>query len=85
MAFVQYGHQTEAERAADERQREAMQTIKEIGQWQGVIVGQLEQLIRGGPPDAIRQRIAEASEEYGVRLRAVMGAEPYRLTGPTRR
>jgi hypothetical protein len=85
MGFVQYGHQTEAERAAAERQRERMQIVKEIGEWQAVIVCQLEQLIRGAPPDRIRARISEASEEYGVRLRALLGPEPYRLTGPTRR
>lgn len=84
MAFVQFGYQTEAERAAGERQRDAMQLIKEIGEWQAVIVGQLEQLIRGAPPDAIRQRIAEASEEYGERLTTLLKAEPYRLTGPRR-
>jgi hypothetical protein len=85
MAFVQHGHQSEAERAADVQQRERLQLVKEISEWQAVIVLQLEQLIRGAPPDGIRQRIAEASEEYGVRLRAIMEAEPYRLTGPTRR
>ncbi len=84
MAFVQYGYQTEAERAAAERQRDAMQLVKEIGEWQTVITGQLEQLIRGAPPDRIRQRIAEASEEYGVRLRTLLEAEPYRITGPRR-
>jgi hypothetical protein len=83
--FVQYGvHQTEAERAAAERQRERMQLVKEIGEWQAVIVSQLEQLIRGAPPDRIRKRIAEASEEYGVRLRTLLESEPYRLTGPSR-
>jgi hypothetical protein len=84
MAFVQYGYQTEAERAADERQRDAMQLIKEIGQWQAVIIGQLEQLVRGAPPDRIRTRISEASREYGVRLEMLLGVEPYRLKGPGR-
>jgi hypothetical protein len=84
MAYVQYGYESADERAAAERQREALQLIKEIGQWQQVIVSQLEMLIRGSPPDAIRKRIAEASKEYGVRLEALLGAEPYRLTGPRR-
>jgi hypothetical protein len=33
------------------KQRDAMQLVKEIGQWQAVIIGQLEQLVRGGPPE----------------------------------
>ena len=85
MAFVQYGHETEAERAAAQRQRERLQLVKEIGEWQAVIVLQLEQLVRGAPPDRIRSRISEASREYGVRLEALLEAEPYRLTGPSRR
>jgi hypothetical protein len=83
--FVQHGFpQSEAERAAAKRQQDALQCLKELSQWQAVIVGQLEQLIRGGAPDRIRLRIAEASEEYGIRLRALMEAEPYRLEGPRR-
>jgi hypothetical protein len=82
MSFVQYGHQTDVERAADERQREALQIIKEIGEWQSVIVLQLQMLVRGHPPDAIRQRIAEASREYGERLTSLLSQQPYRLTGP---
>jgi hypothetical protein len=84
MPFVQYGYETEAERAAAKKQRDAMQLVKEIGEWQQVIVGQLEQLIRGAPPDRIRKRIQEASSEYGIRLAALLEAEPYRLTGPSR-
>jgi hypothetical protein len=83
MAYVQYGHMTEAERAADERHREAMEMIKLISQHQAVIVGQLEQLVRGHPPDAIRKRIAEEAAEYGLLLEELMGSvDQYRLTGP---
>jgi hypothetical protein len=82
--FVQYGYVTEAERAADQRRRDAMQLIREIGDWQSVIVQQLEMLVRGHPPDAIRKRISEASIEYGERLSKIMNDEPYRLTGPSR-
>jgi hypothetical protein len=84
MGYVQYGHQTDAERAADERQREALETIKEIGQWQAVIVLQLQMLVRGHPPDAIRQRIAEASREYGERLTRLLEEQPRRIAGPKR-
>jgi hypothetical protein len=84
MSFVQYGyHQTEAQRAAEERQRDAMELVKEISQHQAVIIGQLEQLIRGGPPEGILQRIAEEGVEYGVRLEAIlklMGCEQRRIT-----
>jgi hypothetical protein len=85
MAFVQYGYQTEAERAAAERQRDAMALIKRISEHQAVIVGQLEQLVRGGPPDAIRARIAEEGVEYGFLLEELMGSvAQYRITGPRR-
>lgn len=84
MAFVQYGFQTEAERAADQRQRDGMQTIKEISEWQAVIIGQLEMLVRGHPLDAIRQRIAEASQEYGERLTKLLADRSCRIAGPKR-
>jgi hypothetical protein len=82
---VHVPYMSEAEIAAARKQREAMQLVKEIGEWQAVIIGQLEQLIRGAPPDRIRQRVAEASKEYGFRLAALLESEPYRLTGPARR
>jgi len=53
---------------AARRQEDALRRVKEISQQQAVIINQLEQLIRGAPPDAIKKRIAEASEEYGARL-----------------
>jgi hypothetical protein len=83
MAFVQYGYQSEADRAADGRQRDAMRLIKEIGQWQAVIVSQLEQYVRGADPKGVRERIAEASNEYGIRLKAIMNSSPPRISGPS--
>jgi hypothetical protein len=77
---------SEAEIAAGRRQREAMELIKKIGQHQAVIIGQLEQLVRGGPPDAIRRRIAQEGAEYGILLEELLGSvAQYRVTGPTRR
>jgi hypothetical protein len=85
MAFVQYGHETEAERAAAQKQRDAFELIKRISQHQATIVGQLEQLVRGGPPDAIWKRIAEEGVEYGRLLGEIRGSvAQYRITGPSR-
>jgi hypothetical protein len=85
VSFIQYGFQTEAERAADQHRRDLEQQLKELAQWQGVIVGQLEQLIRGAPPDRIRARINEASREYGIRLKALLeSGSSYQITGPSR-
>jgi hypothetical protein len=84
MSFVQYGHQTEAERAADQRQRDAMDLIKRISQHQACIVSQLEMLVRGHPPDAIRARIAQEAVEYGLLLEQLMGSAQHRLTGTRR-
>jgi hypothetical protein len=72
MAFIQFGYQSEAERAADERRRDALELVKEIGFCQATIVGQLEQLVRGGPPAVILQRIADEGTEYGIRLEAIL-------------
>jgi hypothetical protein len=82
---VHVPYMSEAEIAAARKQQDSMRLVKEIGEWQQVIVGQLEQLIRGGPPDAIRKRISEASAEYGERLGKLLKDEPYRLSGPARR
>jgi hypothetical protein len=84
MSFIQYGYQTEAEIAAAKKQRDLMQLVTEIGQQQAVIVGQLEQLIRGAPPDRIWDRIEQASLEYGDGLRLIRASFPHRLTGPSR-
>jgi hypothetical protein len=86
MVFVQTIYSTPEEIAAARKQRDAMELIKRISQHQAVIIGQLEQLVRGHPPDAIRKRIAEEAAQYGVLLEELMGSvAQYRLTGPTRR
>jgi hypothetical protein len=85
MAFVQYGHQTEAERAADQHKRDMEQQLKELGEWQDVIRLALSIMMRGGSNPASMKQIEEATEEYGRRFSAIMSyVSAIRLTGPKR-
>ena len=84
MAFVQYGvHQTEAERAADTQRRDIEQCLKELGEWQAVILIALGVMIRGGATKASLAQVENASAEYGKRFAKIMTyASAYRLAAP---
>ena len=83
MAYVQYGHQTEAERAADQHRRDIEQQLKEMEQWQAAIVGTLRIMVRGGATPNNLKQLEDATAEYGIRFSAIMDyASVARLAAP---
>jgi hypothetical protein len=85
MAFVQYGHQTEAERAAEQHRRDIEQQLKELEQWAAVIVGNLRIMVRSGASKQNIRQLEDAQAEYGKCYSAIRDyASLHRLTGPNR-
>jgi hypothetical protein len=80
---MRYHHQvmTPGEIEAEERRRDAEEQLKQLGQWQNVIALNLGIWIRNGPSEAIRQQIADASNEYGICFQKIVGSSPHRLSG----
>jgi len=83
MAFVQYGHLTEAEREAEHEQRRLAEAIKEI---EGLHASQINALTtwlrHRDHPTGVAQRALEqlgnARREENLLLKNVLGIEPGR-------
>jgi hypothetical protein len=84
MSFVQYGvHRTEAERAADNHRRDIEQCLKELAEWQSVILIALGIQIRSGATKATDAQLDNACAEYGKRFTAIRDyTSAYRLAAP---
>jgi hypothetical protein len=80
-----HSYETAADAAAREKATEMAQLLKELEEWQRVIVVNLGVMIRGGANRASLQQLEDATAEYGERFRAITDyASVYRLGRPSR-
>lgn len=85
MAYVQYGHTTDAEREHEKHERELDRIVKEYADWNACLGVSIGILRRTGMTDALRKQIAEAGKEAGDRLRYILEASPPRIEAPKER
>jgi hypothetical protein len=79
MAFVQYGHLTEAEREHQRHQNELQDELKRLGEVQSLIVLKLSIALRGGLTRDLREQIEGAAASYGEAFSRLMAACPVRV------
>lgn len=78
-----HSYETDADAVARETAAEMALLLKEIQDWQGVILIALGVMIRSGASKASLAQIDNATAEYGVRFQKIMEyASTYRLSAP---
>jgi hypothetical protein len=85
MAYVQYGHMTEAERQQQHHKQQIEQAFKELGEWQATILNNLRIAYRNGRSKELSQQMQNAADHYGELFEQIMAACPERQKQIARR